>query len=192
MEGGYVGDKRELYHVHSLAQRLMTRADLTARSQCFWLTAGPGFERNTPMRLTSLRPFGMSIRHAVQLRTLLALAAVAVALAAAAACGSTGNMASSGSENAPEAGEDDTLLASILREEEPTGLSSFRQLLDRDDIDPVYDPSFVSVSQSGLQPDELVIGVSIDGDSRAYPIRYLRWREMVNDEVGGVPILVTW
>ena len=26
----------------------------------------------------------------------------------------------------------------------------------------------------------------------AYPIRVLRFREIVNDEVGGVPILVTW
>ena len=86
----------------------------------------------------------------------------------------------------------DTLLASTLREEDPTGLNSFRQLLDRDDIAPIYDPSFVPANLSGLQPDEMVIGVSIDGDSRAYPIRYLRWREMVNDEVGGIPILVTW
>ena len=59
-------------------------------------------------------------------------------------------MASSGKEDAPEAGEDDTLLASILSEEDPTGLNSFRQLLDRDDIDPIYDPSFVPVSLSGL------------------------------------------
>ena len=40
--------------------------------------------------------------------------------------------------------------------------------------------------------NDLVIGVSIAGDSRAYPIRVLRFREMVNDELGGVPILVTW
>ena len=178
--------------MYSVAQRLMTRDDLTARFQRFWRTAGPGFEDNTPRRLPSLRPFWMSVRHAVRPRALLAFAAAAVALAAAAACGPTGNMAPSGEETAPEAEADDTLLSSILREQDPTGLNSFRQLLDRDDIDPIYDPSFVSVSQSGLQPDELVIGVSIDGDSRAYPIRYLRWREMVNDEVGGIPILVTW
>ena len=44
----------------------------------------------------------------------------------------------------------------------------------------------------GMEPNDLVMGVSINGDSRAYPVRYLRWREMVNDEVGGIPILVTW
>ena len=133
----------------------------------------------------------MLIRHVVRLLSLPAFSAAAVALAAAVACSPTGSTASS-EEDPPAAEGGDTLLASILLEEDPTGLNSFRQLLDRDDIAPIYDPSFVPVSQSGLQPEELVIGVSIGGDSRAYPIRYLRWREMVNDEVGGVPILVTW
>ena len=134
----------------------------------------------------------MLIRHLVQLGSLLAFPTVAVALVAAAACSSTGTMDSAGKDETPGTEGGGTLLASILREEEPTGLNSFRQLLGRDDIAPIYDPSFVRVSQSGLQPDEMVIGVSINGDSRAYPIRYLRWREMVNDEIGGVPVLVTW
>ncbi len=133
----------------------------------------------------------MLIRHVVRFVSLPAFPAAAVALAAAVACSPTGNTAPS-IEEPPGTAGGDTLLASVLLEEDPTGLNSFRQLLDRDDISPIYDPSFVPVSQSGLQPEELVIGVSIDGDSRAYPIRYLRWREMVNDEVGGVPILVTW
>jgi hypothetical protein len=37
-----------------------------------------------------------------------------------------------------------------------------------------------------------VIGVSIGGQSRAYLISTLRIREMVDDELGGTPILVTW
>lgn len=32
--------------------------------------------------------------------------------------------------------------------------------------------------------DELVFGVSIDGDSRAYPLRLLNWHEMFNDVIG--------
>jgi hypothetical protein len=39
---------------------------------------------------------------------------------------------------------------------------------------------------------ELVIGVEINCESRAYPVGPLNRREMVNDVVGGVPILVTW
>jgi len=36
--------------------------------------------------------------------------------------------------------------------------------------------------------DELVFGVSIDGDSRAYPLRLLNWHEMFNDVVGHAPL----
>jgi len=37
-----------------------------------------------------------------------------------------------------------------------------------------------------------VIGVSIGGESRAYPLRLMRWHEVVNDVVGGEPIAVTY
>ena len=37
-----------------------------------------------------------------------------------------------------------------------------------------------------------LIGISIDGKAKAYPISVLRFREMVNDELAGIPILVTW
>ena len=36
------------------------------------------------------------------------------------------------------------------------------------------------------------MGLAIDGEARAYPVRELFSREMVNDEVAGVPVLVTW
>lgn len=37
-----------------------------------------------------------------------------------------------------------------------------------------------------------VIGVVINGQARAYPIRLLRWHEVVNDVLGGEPIAVTY
>ena len=37
-------------------------------------------------------------------------------------------------------------------------------------------------------PDELVFGVSLDGDARAYPLRLLNWHEMFNDVVGHTPM----
>ncbi len=43
-----------------------------------------------------------------------------------------------------------------------------------------------------LVPTDMVIGVAIDGDARAYPLRVLNWHEIVNDVVGGVPIAVTY
>ncbi len=36
--------------------------------------------------------------------------------------------------------------------------------------------------------DELVFGVSINGDSRAYPLRLLNWHEMFNDVIGHTPM----
>jgi hypothetical protein len=68
----------------------------------------------------------------------------------------------------------------------------FVPLLPRDAIAPVYDPEFVGAENSPLQDDELVMGVAIDGEAKAYPVTVLRFREMVNDELAGWPILVTW
>ena len=69
---------------------------------------------------------------------------------------------------------------------------AFAQLLGRDGIRPVYRPLVVAPEMAALGSEDLVIGVRIGGESRAYPIRPLRFREMVNDELGGTPILVTW
>ena len=41
-------------------------------------------------------------------------------------------------------------------------------------------------------PQELVMGVSFNGDSRAYSAPFLSNHEIVNDTVGGVKIAVTW
>ena len=41
-------------------------------------------------------------------------------------------------------------------------------------------------------PSDRVIGVTINGESRAYPVRMLNLHELVNDTLGGVPIAVTW
>lgn len=37
-----------------------------------------------------------------------------------------------------------------------------------------------------------IIGVTIHGEHRAYPLRFMRWCEIVNDTLGGVPIAVTY
>ena len=68
----------------------------------------------------------------------------------------------------------------------------FDSARSRDAIRPIYHPVIVLPSDAKLQPKDLVIGVSLGGESRAYPIVTLRNREMVNDELAGVPILVTW
>ena len=43
-----------------------------------------------------------------------------------------------------------------------------------------------------MLPGERLLGVVIDGEARAYPLKMLSRHEIVNDEVAGVPIAVTW
>ena len=78
-----------------------------------------------------------------------------------------------------------------IREGE-TPPQGYRQLLGRDDIRPVYDPAFVAADAIDWGDDDLVLGLEIDGDARAYSIAYLNSREMVIDRVAGIPVLVTW
>jgi len=68
----------------------------------------------------------------------------------------------------------------------------YRQLLARDAIFPVYEPTFVSAEQAGWAEDSLVIGLDLNDQSRAYPVGFLNRREMVIDSVAGIPVLVTW
>lgn len=68
----------------------------------------------------------------------------------------------------------------------------FRQLLPRDAIRPVYDPTFVDGSVIGWPDTAEVIGVSRGGQSKAYPVSFLNGRELVVDEIDHIPILVSW
>ena len=68
----------------------------------------------------------------------------------------------------------------------------YREILPRDAIEPVYDPTFVLPSGVDWPDDELVIGVDLNGEQRAYPVGFLSFREIVIDEHGGIPTMVTW
>ena len=76
---------------------------------------------------------------------------------------------------------------------EPTELKIV-SVLARDAIDAILDPTFVSGDEAEAQvaATSRVIGVSINGDHRACSTAQLSSREVVNDTVGGVPIVVTW
>tara|TARA_B100002003_G_scaffold243387_1_gene267758 strand:+ start:2120 stop:2473 length:354 start_codon:yes stop_codon:yes gene_type:complete len=88
-------------------------------------------------------------------------------------------------------------IAPTLRDLNPTGPKEingarFMQLLPRDAIVPVYEAEYAPANGVELGDKDLVMGVSIDGPHRAYPLRNLRSHEMVNDELADIPILVTW
>ncbi|WP_435062900.1 DUF3179 domain-containing protein [Halobaculum sp. EA56] len=67
-----------------------------------------------------------------------------------------------------------------------------RQVVPRDAIPAVDDPAFVPPGEYDGDADDEVVAVAVDGDARAYPVRYLHYHEVVNDEVGGRPVAVTW
>lgn len=62
----------------------------------------------------------------------------------------------------------------------------------RDGIPAIVRPKLVPALDSAVIETEPVIGVRIAGEARAYPIRMLSAHEIVNDEVRGRPIAVTW
>ena len=63
----------------------------------------------------------------------------------------------------------------------------------KDGIPALVNPSLVAAAEAGyLTQDELVFGVEIDGDARAYPLRIMDWHEMFNDVIGGVPVALAY
>jgi hypothetical protein len=63
----------------------------------------------------------------------------------------------------------------------------------RDSIPPIHDPRFARLAElTNVGPLEPVISLIIDGEARAYPLAILLWHEIVNDTVGGVPVLVSY
>ena len=62
-----------------------------------------------------------------------------------------------------------------------------------DGIPDLQDPPSISADEASyLLPDDRVVGVTIDDESRAYPLRILNPHEMVNDVLGGEPISLVW
>ena len=63
----------------------------------------------------------------------------------------------------------------------------------KDGIPALTNPEQIaSAEATWLTDDELVFGVELNGDARAYPLRILDWHEMFNDVVGGVPVTLAY
>ncbi len=64
----------------------------------------------------------------------------------------------------------------------------------KDRIPAIFQPQFVKprTAQRWLNPREPVISLTVDDESRAYPLQILMWHEIVNDTVAGVPVAVTF
>lgn len=63
----------------------------------------------------------------------------------------------------------------------------------KDGIPALTHPRFLAPDAAEyLDDDDLVFGVEINGDARAYPLRILDWHEMFNDTVGGEPVSLAY
>ena len=64
----------------------------------------------------------------------------------------------------------------------------------KDGIPAIDDPQFESVSDADEWLDDLeaVQVVDLNGDARAYPVQVMVWHELVNDTVGGEPVVITY
>jgi hypothetical protein len=64
----------------------------------------------------------------------------------------------------------------------------------KDGIPSIDDPKFVSAAAADdfLAPREPVAVVALGGEVRAYPLQILTWHEIVNDEIAGKPVAVTY
>ena len=63
----------------------------------------------------------------------------------------------------------------------------------RDGIPALSDPKLIAAeAASYLEPTSRVVGITLKGKSRAYPIAILNWHEIVNDEIDGQRFAVTY
>ena len=62
-----------------------------------------------------------------------------------------------------------------------------------DGITSLDNPKMIAANDADyLLDDDLVFGVEINGDIRAYPLRIMGWHEMFNDTIGGVPVALAY
>jgi len=60
-------------------------------------------------------------------------------------------------------------------------------------FNPLPRPEFVAAAKvTFVDPKDLVLSVSVDGDTAAYPIRQMAYHHLVNDRIGGTPAVVTY
>lgn len=63
----------------------------------------------------------------------------------------------------------------------------------RDGIPAINSPRFIAAANADfLKPSDRVLGISIDGDSKAYPVRILNYHEVVNDWFNEQPVAITY
>lgn len=63
----------------------------------------------------------------------------------------------------------------------------------KDGIPSIDNPRFVSAEKASFMQDEdIVLGLRHNGITKAYPLKILVWHEIVNDNIAGLPVAVTY
>jgi len=63
----------------------------------------------------------------------------------------------------------------------------------KDGIPSVDNPKFAEILDSNFMSDsDIVIGLGINDETKAYPLFILVWHEIVNDSIGDIPVSVTY
>ena len=149
---------------------------------------------------------GMRTPRSIVLLVMIALVAAACASPAGSASPGAGTSPDS-SESPPAVGGDTTEAPNLNDLRVPTeGWSTDFSVASvdlgefqgggppKDGIPPIDEPRFESIAnaQAWLAPTSPVISLEVGGSARAYPMAILIWHEVVNDTLGGVPVVVTF
>ena len=63
----------------------------------------------------------------------------------------------------------------------------------KDGIPAIDNPTFVTAGQADfLRDGDKVLGITLGGEARAYPINILNWHEVVNDRIGAEPVVISF
>lgn len=63
----------------------------------------------------------------------------------------------------------------------------------KDGIPSIDNPKFVSIENADFMEDgDILIGLQYNGVTKSYPLKILVWHEIVNDNIGGIPVAVTY
>ena len=65
--------------------------------------------------------------------------------------------------------------------------------MPKDGIPALTDPEFIDADEADyLDKNDLIVGITIDGQAKAYPIKILNWHEIINDSINYTSYAVTW
>jgi len=64
----------------------------------------------------------------------------------------------------------------------------------KDGIPSIDNPKYVPLQEADqwIEDNELVLGITYKGVKRVYPLQIMVWHEIVNDEIAGDPLLITY